>query len=224
MRRNSRALLAAIDRAVELCSNTLNFTREGPPVLEQSSFALAELIEEVALTLPTPVEGEPPLRNEVPESLMLEADRSQIFRIFTNLTQNAVQSGATRVEVTGRAMRASGCVIEVSDNGPGLPPRARDNLFQPFAGSARPGGSGLGLAIVRELVRAHGGNIRLLHSTAEGTLFAVELPQRTQRNGQKQKTGARSHGRQKVAKAAVVHESPGGVPSLTATATLRPVA
>ena len=190
VRRNSRALLAAIDRAVELCSNTLNFTREGPPVLEQSSFSLAELIEEVALTLVVPAEGEPPLRNEVPESLILEADRSQIFRIFTNLTQNAVQSGATRVEVTARH-EGERIVVEVSDNGPGLPPRARDNLFQPFAGSARPGGSGLGLAIVRELVRSHGGNIRLLHSTGEGTAFAVELPQSTQRNGQKQKNGAK---------------------------------
>jgi signal transduction histidine kinase len=190
VRRNSRALLAAIDRAVDLCSNTLNFTREGPPVLEQSSFSLAELIEEVSLTLPTPAEGEPPLRNEVPESLVLEADRSQVFRIFTNLTQNAVQSGATRVEVTARH-ESERVVVEVSDNGPGLPPRARDNLFQPFAGSARPGGSGLGLAIVRELVRAHGGNIRLLHSTAEGTAFAVELPQRSQRNGQKQKNSAK---------------------------------
>ena len=190
VRRNSRALLAAIDRAVELCSNTLNFTREGPPVLEQSTFALAELIEEVGLTLPAPAEGDAPLRNEVAEDFVLEADRSQIFRIFANLTQNAVQSGATRVMVTARRERDQ-VVAEVSDNGPGLAPRARDNLFQPFAGSARPGGSGLGLAIVRELVRAHGGNIRLLHSTAEGTAFAIELPQRVHRNGQKQKNGAR---------------------------------
>jgi signal transduction histidine kinase len=190
VRRNARALLAAIDRAVELCSNTLNFTREGPPILEQSTFALGELIEEVSLTLPAPAEGEAPLRNEVPEDLTLEADRSQIFRIFANLTQNAVQSGATRVEVTAR--HEADCIaVEVADNGPGLPPRARDNLFQPFAGSARPGGSGLGLAIVRELVRAHGGNIRLLRSTAEGTTFVVELPQRSQRNGQRQRSSVK---------------------------------
>src|SRR5262249_40289027 len=139
---------------------------------------------------PAPAEGDPPLRNEVPEDFMLEADRSQIFRIFANLTQNAVQSGATRVVVTAR--RESDSVIaEGRDNGPGLAPRARDNLFQPFAGSARPGGSGLGLAIVRELVRAHGGSIRLLQSTAEGTAFAIELPQRVHRNGQKQKSSTR---------------------------------
>ena len=127
----------------------------------------------------------------MPEDLILEADRSQIFRVFANLTQNAVQSGATRVEVRAQS-ESDRIVVEVADNGPGLPPRARDNLFQPFAGSARPGGSGLGLAIVRELVRAHGGNIRLLRSTAEGTVFAVELPQRSQRNGQRQKSGQKN--------------------------------
>jgi signal transduction histidine kinase len=190
VRRNSRALLAAIDRAVELCSATLNFTREGPPVLERTSFALAELIEEVALALPAPAEGEAPLRNEVPESLTVEADRAQLFRIFANLSQNAVQSGATRVEIAARR-EGDQLIVEVSDNGPGLAPRARDNLFQPFAGSARPGGSGLGLAIVRELVRAHGGNIRLLRSTAEGTVFAVELPQKTNKDGHKARNGAK---------------------------------
>jgi signal transduction histidine kinase len=190
VRRNSRALLAAIDRAVELCSATLNFTREGPPVLERSSFALAELIEEVAVTLPAPAEGEPPLRNDVPAEMNIEADRAQLFRIFANLAQNAVQSGATRVEVAARRA-GDQVVVEVSDNGPGLAPRARDNLFQPFAGSARPGGSGLGLAIVRELVRAHGGNIRLIRSTGEGTVFAIELPQKTKRDGHKTKNGAK---------------------------------
>ncbi|WP_247891783.1 sensor histidine kinase, partial [Azospirillum argentinense] len=64
----------------------------------------------------------------------------------------------------------------VADDGPGLPPRARDNLFQPFAGSARAGGVGLGLAIAREVLRAHGGDLRLVESTAAGTVFALELP------------------------------------------------
>jgi signal transduction histidine kinase len=190
VRRNSRALLAAIDRAVELCSATLNFTREGPLVLDQTTFALAELIEEVGLSLPAPAEGEPPLRNGVPATMAIEADRSQLFRIFANLAQNAVQSGASRVDISARR-EGERVIVEVADNGPGLAPRARDNLFQPFAGSTRPGGSGLGLAIVRELVRAHGGNIRLLRSTAEGTAFAVELPQTSNKDGQKSANGAK---------------------------------
>jgi signal transduction histidine kinase len=64
----------------------------------------------------------------------------------------------------------------VADDGPGLPPKARDNLFRPFAGSARPGGTGLGLAIAREIMRAHGGDITLTASTAQGTTFCLTLP------------------------------------------------
>ena len=67
-------------------------------------------------------------------------------------------------------------IVEVADNGPGLSPRARENLFQPFKGSTTPGGTGLGLAIARELLRAHGGELRLKESTAEGTCFQLALP------------------------------------------------
>ena len=66
--------------------------------------------------------------------------------------------------------------IDLQDDGPGLSPRARENLFRPFASSSRQGGTGLGLAIARDLMRAHGGDIRLLRSTSEGTTFRLELP------------------------------------------------
>ena len=65
--------------------------------------------------------------------------------------------------------------VDFADNGPGLPPRARDNLFKPFAGSARKGGTGLGLAIARDLARAHGGDLELLQSDASGTAFRLHL-------------------------------------------------
>jgi signal transduction histidine kinase len=177
VRRNARALLGAIDRAVELCTTTLDFTRKGPAALKLEQFRLAELIDEVGLTLPVAAENETLLHNNVPGDLKIEADRSQLFRVFANLAQNAAQAGAKRIEI--KAERQDGMLVaQVADDGPGLAPRARDNLFQPFAGSARPDGFGLGLAIVRELVLAHGGNIRLVRSTADGTVFAVELPQR----------------------------------------------
>ena len=66
--------------------------------------------------------------------------------------------------------------IDVADDGPGLAPRARDNLFRPFAASARPGGSGLGLAIARELMRLHGGDLVLVSSTGAGTIFRITMP------------------------------------------------
>jgi signal transduction histidine kinase len=178
VRRNARALLAAIDQAAQLCTATLDFTREGPPSLALSGFPLAELIEEVGLAVQPPEGGEPPVRSAVPKTLFVEADRAQLFRILANLAQNAAQAGAVRIEISAR--QEPGVLrIRVADDGPGLVPRARDNLFQPFAGSTRPGGTGLGLAIVRELVRAHGGEIRLESSGTQGTIFIIELPQRS---------------------------------------------
>jgi hypothetical protein len=70
----------------------------------------------------------------------------------------------------------AGVIIEFSDNGPGLPEKAREHLFEPFTGSARTGGTGLGLAIAKELVEAHGGELMLLRSDSHGTVFRIDLP------------------------------------------------
>ena len=175
VKRMTPTLLAAIDRAIDLCSKTLSFTREGPPELNRQRFPLRNLVDEVGAALPPPVDGQQVLFNDVPGEIAIDADRDQLFRVFSNLGQNAMQAGATRIDVDAR--RTDGrIVITIADNGPGLPPRARDKLFQPFAGSARPGGSGLGLAIARDLMHAHGGDIRLARSTGAGTTFELELP------------------------------------------------
>lgn len=96
---------------------------------------------------------------------------------LVNLGRNAVQAGADRVRISIQAGQADRLTLTVADNGPGLAPRARENLFQPFAGSARAGGVGLGLAIAREVLRAHGGELRLVESDAAGTAFALDIPQ-----------------------------------------------
>ena len=105
----------------------------------------------------------------------MRADRDQLFRVLLNLSRNAVEAGANRVTISAHNGDKR-VVIDVADDGPGLPPKARANLFRPFAGSARPGGMGLGLAIAREIARAHGGDITLGHSGADGTLFQLSLP------------------------------------------------
>src|SRR5206468_3415093 len=69
-----------------------------------------------------------------------------------------------------------GSLIRVSDNGPGVPERVRDRLFQPFATSARPDGAGLGLAIARELAQAHGGDLTLSVTGPGGSTFELRLP------------------------------------------------
>jgi signal transduction histidine kinase len=68
--------------------------------------------------------------------------------------------------------------FRVCDTGPGVPERARTNLFQPFQGSVRRGGTGLGLAIAAEIVRSHGGEIRLVERSGAGAIFEVAIPDR----------------------------------------------
>ena len=168
-------LVAAIDRAIDLCSKTLTFAREGPPELKRQRFALRPLIDEVGAALPAQVNGSNALFNDIPPEVEIDADRDLLFRVFANLGQNALQAGATRVDIAAHKT-AGRLLIEVADNGPGLAPRAREKLFQPFSGSARPGGTGLGLAIARDLMHAHGGDIRLSRSTGAGTVFELDLP------------------------------------------------
>lgn len=171
------ALVKALDRAVDLCSDTLNFTREGPPRPELTQFALDELCAEVKESLGRHLNDEKALTTEMDAAFPIVADRGQMFRVIRNLGENALQMGAKNVTI--RAGRGNGKVeIEVADDGPGLPPKAVENLFRPFRGSARAGGSGLGLAIARELARVQGGDLRLAASGGGGARFAIELPDR----------------------------------------------
>ncbi len=177
VRRVTPALVSAIDRAVNLCAQTLGFTREGPPRIAPERFELSDLVDEVGEALPLPAGGQAVLHNRLDGGLEIEADREQLHRVLSNLGHNAVEAGATRVEVAAR--RDGGLlVIEVSDNGPGLAPKAREQLFKPFAGSVRSGGTGLGLAIARELMRAHGGDLELERSGDDGACFRLTLPVR----------------------------------------------
>jgi signal transduction histidine kinase len=165
---------------VALTTGTLDYTRERAAPLHRSRFALAGLTEEIAeMEFREGVEGFL-MDNRVAPSIIAAADRDQLFRVLHNLAQNAAQSGAHHLCFRAAESEAL-LLIEIADDGPGLPPKARENLFRPFAGSARPGGTGLGLAIAREVMRAHGGDIALDETTGAGTIFRLSLPRASAR-------------------------------------------
>lgn len=175
-------LVGALSRAVNLCESTLAFGKAEEPPPKLARVTLRPLINEVvdseqlAKQL-SPVE----FLVDVPASLTLRADSEQLFRVLSNLVRNARQA----IEATGKPgsveisayEQETCCVIRVIDTGPGLPPRARENLFAAFQGGARKGGVGLGLVIASELVRGHGGKLELVRSDDEGTEFRLSLPQ-----------------------------------------------
>src|SRR5581483_11422652 len=88
----------------------------------------------------------------------------------------AKDPGSAQIRITGRREGAV-VVIEVSDTGPGLPEKARAHLFEAFQSAGKTGSTGLGLAIAAELVRAHGGEIRLVDGTI-GATFRFTIPDR----------------------------------------------
>jgi len=120
--------------------------------------------------------------NTVPDDLVINVDPDQMSRVFINIMKNAREalevhrsdSEQKRVFVA-LTKQPSSNQIYIGDNGPGLPPRAKENLFVAFDGSGKAGGTGLGLVIAKEITESHGG--RLFHLDSEtGTTFVVELP------------------------------------------------
>src|SRR3546814_12496081 len=93
----------------------------------------------------------------------MKAYREQLYRVFCTLAHNALEAGAGALSLAARPVRDF-LVSDVEDNGPGMPEEAKRNIFRPFAGSAREGGMGLGLSIAHDIMRAHGGDIRLERS------------------------------------------------------------
>ena len=172
-------LVAAIDRAIALCTQTLSFATGRLPEPRRASFALAPLVDEVRAALPV---GDDSIawHNEVPPTLSVTADRGQLYRVISNLTQNAAQAlackdGGGTVRV-GAWRDAGETKVEIADTGPGIPAPVRDHLFEAFADGGRGDGTGLGLAIARDLVRNHGGDIQLERSDSTGTVFRLRLP------------------------------------------------
>jgi signal transduction histidine kinase len=121
----------------------------------------------------------------IERGLSIDADPDQLFRVLVNLGRNALQALEARtpndpardqIRITGRR-EGSVTVIEASDTGPGIPEQAKLHLFEAFRGSTKAGGTGLGLAIAAELVRAHGGEIRLVDGTI-GATISISIPDR----------------------------------------------
>ncbi|MFZ1101357.1 MAG: HAMP domain-containing sensor histidine kinase [Hyphomicrobiaceae bacterium] len=176
-------LIVSLDRAIALCESTLRFGRAEEASPRRERMPLRLLVAEVGEGLGLPRDDGIAWTLDIDERLLIDADRDQLYRVLSNLCRNALQaleqqeggqSGHIRVSAARNGSRVT---IDVHDNGPGVPEKARVHLFQAFQGSARKGGTGLGLAVAHELIAAHGGTIRLIDA-ARGTQFRIEVPDR----------------------------------------------
>jgi len=103
-------------------------------------------------------------------------DRRALQRVLQNLVQNAHEAAPAGVQVTVRSRRDGDlAVLDVADDGPGIPAAVQARLFEPYF-TTKTSGTGLGLAICRRIVEGHGGALRLLRTGPDGSAFAIELP------------------------------------------------
>jgi len=178
-------LMRSLERAIALCQSTLSYGRAQEAAPDRRRVLVEPIVNEVRESAGLAAHPSIEWVNAVERGLTIDADPDQLFRVLLNLVRNAVQAleaqpmgdvAPEQIRVTGRR-EGSVTVIEVSDTGPGLPPKARERLFEAFQTSDRAGGSGLGLAIAAELVRAHGGDILLVEGTI-GATFRITIPDR----------------------------------------------
>ena len=137
-----------------------------------------------------PTIGERELRVDIGSPLPVDGNPDELHRLVLNLLDNAVRHTPAWSKIELR-LRTEGtrAIVEVADDGPGVPPDLRDRIFDRFvrgegsADTAVSGGSGLGLAIVRAVATSHGGKAEVTDSDQGGAMFRVRLPLAASRAG-----------------------------------------
>lgn len=169
-------LATDVDQMEAMIAATMRFVTDATRPAERTPFELASLVESV---LDEAAETGADAAAEGTEKLVIDGDPVGLRRMVTNLVDNALKYGG---QARGRVFRdGDHAVIEIDDNGPGIPADELDRAFDPFfrgepSRSRETGGIGLGLAVVRSVARAHGGDAELINRPEGGLTARVTLP------------------------------------------------
>ena len=172
-----RAKLAAdIDEMDEMISGTLAFVQDATRPVERTKLEVSSLVETV---MDEAAETGANAAVERAERAVVDGDPIALKRLVTNLVDNALKFGS---RARGRVFAEAGmAVLEVDDDGPGVPEGEIERAFEPFqrlegSRSRETGGAGLGLAVVRAIARGHGGEVTLQNRAGGGLRARVTLP------------------------------------------------
>jgi signal transduction histidine kinase len=170
-----------IQRVSGIVRRLLDMTRR-PQLLKGELHLDAFLQDLQALWAPTIAAHAVQIHRLVPPDCVLDADRKQMEQLFLNLVNNALDAMPDGGAVTISAARQPGpeglWEIRVADTGQGIPQEAIPQVFKPMFTTKPEGkGTGLGLPICREIVRGHGGDIRIESEEGKGTTLIFTLPE-----------------------------------------------
>lgn len=169
-------VISETDRLTRLISTLLECARPRPPVfhLENVHAIIRRAVDLLAQR--TARQGIQIMEELQAASAILPCDGEHLVQVFLNLLLNSLQILPAGGEIVVRtAMERSRLIIEVADNGPGIPPENRKRVFDPFF-TTREGGMGLGLTVVHQIVKTHGGDITVCENSGTGACFRLWLP------------------------------------------------
>jgi len=168
-------LLVNLGKIESMLGKTLSLVR--PLDLKRRPTDIEMLVADCAAQVQKlPEMGELSVELDIADRMVAEIDPQLIGEVLTNLLRNAGEAcrGPCHVEVSARC--ESGCfVVEVTDDGPGVPAHQREEIFRPFR-SFKEYGTGIGLAFSRKVCESHGGGIRLVDKPGVGACFRIEIP------------------------------------------------
>ena len=167
-----------LTRIERLLSETLSFAK--PLFPRVSEVELSELVERsVRACRAVDAFAGMQVDVDIEQGLVLRIDEQMFQEVLENLLRNAAEacdgSGRVRIEVRRERRRV---VIDCSDDGPGVPPEQRVEIFKPFS-SSKHSGTGIGLAFSRKVVESHLGSIDIVEREQPGACFRIELPARS---------------------------------------------
>lgn len=166
----------SLDRAIRLCENTLQYGGSATETPIMLPLNIGQLVDEISISLGLLEDSNIKFINNVAENMIVNADNDQIFRVIMNICRNAVQILKDQGHITVNSRKKDDkLIIDIIDDGPGIPDKIKETLFQPFKSGSQ-GGVGLGLAISQEIIMAHGGNLELVQTSDKGSVFRFTLP------------------------------------------------
>lgn len=172
IRKKSRDIIDETDRVTAQLNEFINYSR--PREVRRSSVALLSVAAEVVRTLGHDLE-EKRIRLETSgDDLRIEADEQLLRQALFNLLLNAIQAVEAngQIQIAATRRNASGAILDIRDNGPGVLPAHRTEIFKPYF-TTHQKGTGLGLTVVQQIVLAHGWEIECLPNEPRGAIFRI---------------------------------------------------
>ncbi|MEO5959309.1 MAG: ATP-binding protein [Opitutaceae bacterium] len=170
LREHAATIVEETDRVTVQLNEFINYSK--PREVQLAPVQLARLVADVARTLVPDLEEKQIQLNPPESTLVIEADeqllRQALFNVLLNATQAVAPGG--RIDVRLTAVNSRAAVLEIADDGPGVPEAERASIFKPYV-TMRPKGVGLGLAIVAQIAAAHHWEVTCAANEPRGAVF-----------------------------------------------------